>query len=218
MTDLTIIVPYNRTSPIHIPTRDLVLAGSDSINLRVTIVESDDPSAQALVITGGANDPVCRLVVWHDPPFGAAWWDYGRPYCGRPEVLWTGTGTQADAIGSFDIAIPAGTMMQWPLRCGWSVQLDYGGDQAEMLARGSLHVRHSSLGPVVAPTVDGPAPPVGPPTVGPIVAVEFTLDLSLLDMGAMLAAGGGDIGGQPGGVGVGVFVMDDSRLDMGVKI
>ncbi len=142
MTAMTMILPYTR-GPLHIPRRDLVLSAADSIALRVTIVESDDPSAQALVLTGGIGGPTCMLLVypgdWH---WGR--WDYGAPRVCPGTVLWSGMGVISDAIGSFDIDIPVGTMAAWPRRCAWSVMLDWdGGSDAEMIAEGYLHVRPS---------------------------------------------------------------------------
>lgn len=136
----TLILPYLRTSPIHIPRRDLVLSSADSLTLRVTIVESDDPSAQALFLTGGIGGPSARLLIWADG--GERFrWDYGAPSLCRNNLLWASAGVIADAIGSFDIVIPAGAMACWPRRCGWAVQLDFDSDtQSQMLAGGSLHV------------------------------------------------------------------------------
>jgi len=149
MTDLTMILPVAR-NPLHPPRRDLVVSSADCLSLRVTIVESDDPSAQALVLTGGIGGPVARLVVWAEGP-GTAW-DYGRSAARVLETLWSGDGVLSDAIGSFDIHIPAATMANWPVRCGWAVHLDWsGGDSAEMLAEGYLHVRRSAQ-KIIPPT------------------------------------------------------------------
>jgi hypothetical protein len=57
------VVPYQRMSPIDIPRRDLVLAAPDSVLLSVSIIESDDPAAEALVITGGVGAPTLRMTV-----------------------------------------------------------------------------------------------------------------------------------------------------------
>ena len=43
MSSFAMTVPIARTSPIHIPRRDLVLGRADSLYLRVTVVDSDDP-------------------------------------------------------------------------------------------------------------------------------------------------------------------------------
>jgi hypothetical protein len=147
MADMTMILPYDRISPLHIPQRDLVLSSADSLWLTVTIVESDNPSAQALCLTGGIGGPACMLAVWPDRRWHGSW-DYGMgaPWAAQPagpvNTLWTGVGMLSDAIGSFDIFMPAATMATWPRRCAWGVLLDFdGGGQAELIAEGHLHVR-----------------------------------------------------------------------------
>jgi hypothetical protein len=140
VTALTLILPYLRSSPLHIPRRDLVLSAADSLALRVTIVERDDPSAQALELTGGIGGPTCMLLVYPDSSFGR--WDYGAPRVCPGTVLWSGMGAVSDAIGSFDIAIPTGALARGPRRCAWALMLDWdGGGQAEMIAEGYLHIR-----------------------------------------------------------------------------
>jgi len=136
----TIIAPYRPTSPLHVPRRDLVIAGAASLALRVSIVADDTANAAALELTGGIGGPALRMVIWRDSPRTA--WDYGAPAGESPEVLWTGTGTiAADAPGSFDIAMPQGTASDWPRRCGFHLYLDWdGGMQSELLAMGSLHL------------------------------------------------------------------------------
>jgi hypothetical protein len=78
MTAQTLVLPYMRTSPVHIPCRDLVLGGADCLALEVSIVEADNPSAQALVLTGGIGGPALTMLVapdyWHRNS-----WDYGAP-------------------------------------------------------------------------------------------------------------------------------------------
>lgn len=142
MTTQTLILPYLRTSPLYIPRRDLVLSAADSLTLRVTIVESDDPSAQALFLTGGLGGPAARLLIFSDR--SGSWWgsdccDYDAPWWPR-RVLFTGAGTVSDAVGSFDFILPAGTLASFPRRCGWAISLDFNGSESELLARGSLHV------------------------------------------------------------------------------
>ncbi len=153
MTAQTLILPYNRAS-LHIPRRDLVLSAADSLGLRVTIVESDDPSALALDLTGGIGGPTCLLLIypgdWH---WGR--WDYGAPRVSPGTVLWAGLGVIDDAIGSFDIEFPPGTMAQWPRRCAWSIMLDWdGGGHAELIAEGYLHVRPTGQRLVPPVTLD----------------------------------------------------------------
>jgi len=175
MTDLTMILPVAR-NPLHPPRRDLVVSSADCLSLRVTIVESDDPSAQALVLTGGIGGPVARLVVWAEGP-GTSW-DYGRSAARVQQTLWSGDGVLSDAIGSFDIHIPAATMANWPVRCGWSVHLDWdGGGSAQMLAEGYLHVRRTAQ-IIIAPRIllddDGQ----------PILLDGTTRDFSVADFAA----------------------------------
>ncbi len=154
----TFIVPYRRTSPIQIPRRDLVLSATDSLALRVVIVESDNPDAEALELSGGIGGPACRLVIWRDGP--GDWWDYGAPATRAPEVLWSGVGVLADQTaspGSFDITMDQATMSDWPRRCGFWLFLDWdGGLQSELLAHGRLHVTVTSGAPTVTaiPIVD----------------------------------------------------------------
>jgi hypothetical protein len=159
MTTQILILPYLRASLVHIPRRDLVLSSADSLTLRVTVVESDDPSAQALYLTGGIGGPSVRLLIWSEG--GGRWWDYGAPtFCHRRWMLWASAGVIADAAGSFDISIPVRAMARWPRRCGWAVQLDFDGDsQSQMLAWGDLHVAWSVppvlLGDIPILTDDG---------------------------------------------------------------
>jgi len=164
MTSQTFILPYRRSSPVHVPRRDLVLAGTDSLALRVSIVESDHHAAQALELTGGIGGPALRVIVWRDGPQTA--WDYGGVGTYTPEVLWTGTGTISDEIGSFDVAIPQGTLVDFPRRCGFAIFLDWdGGLESEMLAQGALHVRHVSGTPALtAEVITTDTPPLDPIT------------------------------------------------------
>ncbi|HXI77921.1 MAG TPA: hypothetical protein VNH21_12335 [Steroidobacteraceae bacterium] len=218
MTDYTLILPYDRASPAHIPRRDLVLSAADSLSLRITVVESDNPNAGALTGMGVPGGPGCTLIIWSD---GRNWWgDYGAPTFACPGyALWTGAATISDAVGSFELFIPAGTMAAWPPRCSWAVRLDFDtGTQGEVIAHGSLHVRRVPGAVAAGVPGLGPPPPFVPPTVGPVVEVEFTLDRDQLDMGAMLAAGSDGFRGQPGGIGAAFFVFDVSQLDMGVPI
>jgi len=158
--DMTMILPYERASPLHIPQRDLVLSSADSIALTVTIVESDDPTAQAIVLTGGIGGPACTLLIWPDDTV-RRWWDYGGPMTWPRTALWMGVGTLSEAIGSFDIFMPAGVMANWPRRCEWAILLDFdGGGQAEMIASGHLHVRPTATRSIasLALLTDGSVP------------------------------------------------------------
>jgi hypothetical protein len=146
------VVPYLRSSPIHLPSRDIVVAASDSVLLSVSIIESDDPAAEALVLTGGIGGPTLRLTVWPD---STGWYcDYGvsTPQCGT--VLWSGVGTiSTTSRGTFDVLIPLATMANWPRRCVYALQLDWSGNtRSETLAQGHLHVRLFAINSSVAGT------------------------------------------------------------------
>ena len=154
-------VPYIRTSPLHIPRRDLVLGRASSLFLRVTVVDSDNPDAQPIDLTGGLGGPVLQMLVWPDQ-HGRSSWDYGAWWTQCPQsVLWTGQGVVSDAIGAFDISFPTATMAGWPRRCAYALQLDYdGGGGTDLLAEGRLHLTHSvprSVNPVIMLTDPNPA-------------------------------------------------------------
>ena len=145
------VLPYLRSTPIHIPRRDLVVGGADSVLLEIGVVESDDPSAQAIVLTGGIGGPALRMNVW--PWSYLHWpWDYGRPSHLPYTVLWSGAGTLSSTrLGTFEVRIPVTTMMSWPVRCIYALQLDWdAGTLSETLAQGALHVRRAT---VAAPRV-----------------------------------------------------------------
>jgi hypothetical protein len=140
MPSFAMTVPYMRTSPLHIPRRDLVLAAADSLFLRVTVVDSDNPCAQAIELTGGIGGPAAQFIVWADAP-GRYHDDYGTMLPVSGQVLANVAGVPGDALGSFDFAFTSGTMANWPRRTRWCVQLNYDTQGAEVLAAGSLHVR-----------------------------------------------------------------------------
>jgi hypothetical protein len=148
------VVPYLRSSPIHLPRRDLVVAASDSVLLSVSIIESDDPAAEALVLTGGIGGPALRLTVWPD---STGWYyDYGMPTPSAGTVLWSGVGTVSPtSVGTFDVLIPLATMVNWPRRCAYALQLDWSGNtRSETLAQGYLHVRPFAInGSFIAPAL-----------------------------------------------------------------
>jgi hypothetical protein len=141
MTAQALVLPYQRTSPLHIPCRDLVLGGADCLALEVSIVESDNPSAMALVLTGGIGGPVLTMLVGPD-----YWtrnsWDYGAPPIGPGTVIWSGQGIISPTkLGTFDIHFQTATMAQWPRRCIWIIQLDWNNSgDTQMLSYGRLHV------------------------------------------------------------------------------
>ena len=143
MPSFAMTVPYMRTSPLHIPRRDLMLGRADSLFLRVTVISDDSVCAQAIDLTGGIGGPVLQMLVWPDHCYRTSW-DYGAmPRCPQ-SVLWAGTGVVSDAIGAFDISFPTATMSSWPRRCAYALQLDYdGGGSTDLLATGHLHLAYS---------------------------------------------------------------------------
>jgi hypothetical protein len=149
----TFILPYLRTSPIHIPRRDLVLGQPDSLSLSVSIVETDDPDALPIVVTGGVGGPLLTLFIWpasyqRSWGYGGRWgygagWDYGAGWWTISTMpLWSGDFTISDApSATFGISFPPGTMATWPRRACWSMQLtDDHGASVSQLAWGDLHV------------------------------------------------------------------------------
>ena len=219
MTALAITLPLTNVSPLYIPRRDLVLSSADSLTLAVTVLTTDDTDAAAIHVI--ADGWALRMAVWRDAGGAHSWWgwDYGHPCFDTHDLLWTGDGVPTAVPGQFAILIPPATMHDWPRRCGFSIALtSFDGGEIDTLCRGTLQVRRAVDGGVAVGLGTIVVPPVVPPGVGAVVTVPFTLDLSQLDMGAMVDGGTGGMGGQPGGVGVAVFIMDDSRLDMGVRI
>jgi len=175
MPSFAMIVPYMRTSPIHIPRRDLVLGRADSLFLRVTVISDDSVCAQAIDLTGGIGGPVLQMLVWPDHCYRTSW-DYGAmPQCPQ-SVLWAGTGVISDAIGAFDISFPTATMSSWPRRCAYALQLDYdGGGSTDMLAEGRLHLTYSvarSVEPDIMLT--DPMPPVLTDDLGEVILIDGT--------------------------------------------
>jgi len=179
MTTFTLSLPLDRVSPIRVPTRDLVLGGTDSVTLNVSIVDRDSPDALPIELTGGIGGPTVSMFVWPDhrggygPNFGG--WgccDYG--WGGWPggcgiggvavpgTVLWSATGVVLDTTtGTFQIRVPPGTLGNWPIRCRWAIYFDAdGGGEAELLSEGHLHVRpmvSRSIAPLIMLTDPNPA-------------------------------------------------------------
>lgn len=183
MTLQTLVLPYNRTSPVRIPCRDLVLGGADSLGLEVSIVEYDNPGAAALVLSGGIGGPALTMLVAPDYCSRRSW-DYGAPAIGPGSVIWSGQGTiSATQPGTFEIRFPTATMSRWPRRCIWVIQLDWNqsGD-TQMLSWGHLHVM---------------------PTVARLAAQDFmltdTLPVVLTDEGSpvLIDGIGAMVGGTP---------------------
>lgn len=146
----TIVAPYLRSSPLYDARRDLVAHSAESLNLRVTVIERDDPSAQLLVLTGGLGGPAAQLVIHTDYDPGCRRCDYGRPPQ-RGATLWTGWGEPQAGEGSFEWHIPAGVLYSLPPRCGWAAVLVWDeGTRVDTLFQGIMHVR-GSFGPSAQP-------------------------------------------------------------------
>jgi len=136
----TLIIPYLRSSPLYDARRDLVIHAAESLFLRVTVIEQDDPSAQLLVVTGGLGGPAAMLTIWADYDGGCRCCDYGRPPA-RGSTLWSGWATPQPGLGSFDWHLDAGVFYSLPRRCGWAVQLVWdAGTNVDVLQQGRLHI------------------------------------------------------------------------------
>ena len=139
MTTFALTLPLDRISPVRVPTRDLVLGGTDSVTLLVSIVDRDSPDALPIALTGGIGGPALSMFVWpdsrgcHGPNFGG--WGCGEDYgwggwygggvAGPGTVMWSATGTVYDTTtATFAIVVPAGTMGAWPRRCRWAIYFD----------------------------------------------------------------------------------------------
>jgi hypothetical protein len=175
MTQFALTLPLDRVSPVRVPTRDMALGGTDSLTLTVTVVESDDPDAPPIELSGGIGGPTVSLFVWpacYGPGYGwGGCHDYGWGWPGGAGIggvagpgttLWTGVGTISDmAAGQFEIRIPAGAMGGWPRRCRWAMFLDTdAGGEAQLLAEGHLHVRpmvSRAIAPLIMLTDPNPA-------------------------------------------------------------
>jgi len=139
MTQFSLTLPLDRVSPVRVPTRDLVLGGTDSVTLNVSIVDRDSPDALPVELSGGIGGPAVSMFVWPDhrggygPHFGGwgsgddyGWgsW-YGGGVAGPGTVLWSATGVILDTTtGTFAIVVPPGTMGCWPRRCRWAIYFD----------------------------------------------------------------------------------------------
>jgi hypothetical protein len=168
MTAITITLPLDRASPIRVPIRDLVLGGTDSLTLLVSVVERDSPDALPIELSGGIGGPAVSMFVWpagHGHGWGGChdygWGWYGGVVC-PVTTLWTGLGTVYDMTpGTFRIVAPAGTMTAWPRRCRWAILFDTdGGGEVELLAEGHLHVRpmvSRAIAPLIMLTDPDPA-------------------------------------------------------------
>jgi len=150
VTTFALVIPYDRP-PNHIPRRDLVLGAADNVWLQVSVIQYDDPSAEAITLTGGIGGPALRMAVWPVGDYPTSW-DYGlpTPTCGT--LLWSGNGTISETeIGTFDMVVPVGTLASWPCRVAYGLQLDWdSASGSELLCAGILHVRRAQFGAVPA--------------------------------------------------------------------
>jgi hypothetical protein len=183
----SITLPYLRTTPLHIPRRDLVLSASDSLLLTVVVVESDNPSAQALVLSTDADGPSMQLVLWDDTAwngsrryYGGNYWgggqlllsgyvgDYGWGSWGRGTILQSISGVPGGALGSWDFAVPTGTFYNFPLRCGWAVLLLWNaGAKSSVLGQGIATFMRPYFQGVPLSAIPPPIPPVIIPPAAP---------------------------------------------------
>ena len=148
----SITVPYLRSSPLYDARRDLVAHSAESLALRVTVIERDDPNAQLLVLTGGLGGPAAQLLIWTDHDAGCRRCDYGRPPH-RGSTLWAGWGEPQPGLGSFDWHLSAGVLYSLPRRCGWAVQLVWdSGTKVDMLQQGIINILGTFGG---ATSIDG---------------------------------------------------------------
>jgi hypothetical protein len=170
MTQHAITLPYLRTSPNHIPRRDLVLSASDSLSLVVTVVETDHPNAQALILDIGINGPAMQLVIWQDHDIPNGWCDYQRPGTLYGTVLQSVSGYPSGAAGSWEFHLPTGsfangTWRDFPIRCGWSILLLWNnGAKSSVLSQGIMNIMRPRVWgvPLIAVPPD-PTIPVVPP-------------------------------------------------------
>lgn len=117
----SITLPVERSGPNHIPRRDLVAKGGDSLVLNLRIVEADRPDALPLNLSGIGPQVLVR--VWR-----MAWTrDYGAMIR---------SGQLAEAVGVPSVPADGQTVVTFdrsPAVCeggryGWSVHLDFAGD------------------------------------------------------------------------------------------
>jgi hypothetical protein len=172
----SLVLPYLRTSPVHLARRDIVLSVSESLTLNAAVVYEDTPDAPAIDLTTDADGPATQLVIWSDyaaRPSG--WWDYGYPYSQFQTVLQSVSGTPGDAVGSWDFYLPTGTFSQFPSRCGWAILLLWNaGAKSSVLAHGIMNF--------VPPFFSG-VPLVGIPDVPPGVPPAASLLALTTDTG-----------------------------------
>jgi len=205
MTAFALSLPLDRVSPVRVPTRDLVLGGTDSVTLNVSIVDRDSSDALPIELSGGLGGPTVSMFVWPDhrggygPHFGGwgsgddyGWggW-YGGGVAGPGTVLWSATGVILDpTTGTFAIVVPPGTMGCWPRRCRWAIYFDEdAGGTAELLSEGHLHVR-----PMVS---RGGAPVIMLTDSNPAVLTDPVTGVIYLGGAPIPSSGSGGSGGLP---------------------
>lgn len=161
----SLTLPYLRTSPVHVPRRDLVLSVSDSLLLNVAVVERDHPSAQSLILTTDACGPSMQLVLWNESDQWNTCCDYERPGTVYGTVLHSLSGRPGDAVGSWCFDLPTGTFANFPRRCGWTILLLWNeGTSSSVLGQGIMSfLRPFVQGvPLTAIPPDPGIPPVQP--------------------------------------------------------
>ena len=171
----SITLPYRRTSPVHVPRSDLMLHAADSLLLTVVVVESDHPSAQAIVLHTDINGPAMQLVLWDAAEYGHSWGDYGRAWT-PSGMLQSISGYPGSAAGSWDFQIPTGTFAEFPPRCGWSILLLWNnGAKSSVLGQGIANfLRPFFKGTPLTAVPPDPGIPIIPP--GPPSHAGLTTD------------------------------------------
>lgn len=155
-----------RRSPIHIPRRDLVLSGADTLRLTVHLRESDTPDAEPVGMVG--LGPRLRLALGH---IGPAWrWDYGHApslSLAYRSPVWTGFGVASlTEEGRVDIDIPRGALGDACGRLWWALQLDY--------ARALTILAHGVAQVLPAPPLADDTAPLLADDLAPILAAPDT--------------------------------------------
>jgi len=166
MANFQISVPFHGISPNWIHRRDFVSSNGDSLSLRMTLKESDDPDAAAANLTG-LTVPGFRLTVWQDSSGGA--WDYGGVQSGPGTTLAQLEGIVSSLYpGTVDFVLGLGGMASWPNRCGFAIDIVHNDSLQDRLAEGILRLRGipgamaTGIGAQAPQIVMGPPGPPGP--------------------------------------------------------
>jgi hypothetical protein len=117
----SITLPVERSGPNHIPRRDLVVKGGDSLTFNLRIVDADRPDALPLDLSGIGPQVLVRI--WRAVPR----WDYGCLIRGERLAEAAGAPTSA-ADGQTVVTFDRGDAVCEGGRYGWSVHLDCAGD------------------------------------------------------------------------------------------